>query len=694
MKNPPIRILRAHPGAGSVPPIDPVVSHLEGRTATVDTVSALAEAAAAFEGEQYHLCLVASGLDDRTAPDTARELAAHARRVPVVLLADPADAEVEADAPFEVLVRGEDSEALLACCLHYLAQTYRLSEELRLRREGQGLIASVSRDGFWDWDTQTEQIEYSLRWKTILGYGDDEIADQPDEWLSRIHPEDADHVRSQIEAHREGSTPLFQCEHRLLDKSGNYRWVLCRGLALRNGDKEAIRFAGTLTDVTESKLAEEQLRQGAFFDPLTGLPNRSVFADRLGRSVERAKRRGDYLFAVLFLDLDRFKVVNDSLGHAAGDELLVEVSERLKTCSRTTDTVARMGGDEFAILLEDIRDDSDALRVAERIQQSLREPVKLAQEEVFTSASVGICLSTKGYAESEDVLRDADNAMYRAKAKGKATHEIFDQDMHDRAVKRLKLEADLRRSIEREELVVHYQPIISLQTSRLASFEALVRWQRPGVGLVSPGDFIPIAEETGLIVDIDRWVLRQACIQLRGWQTKFPDMQHLSVSVNLSPKQLTRDDVVEYIERTLAETGLNPRNLRPEITESAIMENVDTATEILNRLRGLNILLHMDDFGTGYSSLGYLIRFHVDTLKIDGSFVSNMDVRGENFEIVRMIVALAHNLGMKVIAEGVETAEQLAQLRTLQCEFAQGYFFSRPVPADAAEAIIDADPKW
>jgi diguanylate cyclase (GGDEF)-like protein len=448
--------------------------------------------------------------------------------------------------------------------------------------------------------------------------------------------------------------------------------------------------------------------------------------DRLGHAVERVKRHEGSLFAVLFVDLDRFKVVNDSLGHASGDQLLIAVAQRLERCLRAGDTMARLGGDEFTILLEDIKDISDAIGIAERIQAELTLPFSLSGHEVFITASIGIVLSTTGYERLEDILRDADTAMYRAKAQGKACHQVFDRAMHIRAVTLLQLENDLRRAVMSlyhhkdectrdrvfsdqkgtlctiaaeeitQEFQVHYQPIVSLATGRINGFEALVRWQHPARGLLSPIEFIPIAEETGLIVPLGYWILRSACRQMRVWQERFPTSFPLTISVNLSSKQFLQPDLIQQIDQILRETGLAACSLKLEITESAIMENAETAAVMLLQLRTLGIELYIDDFGTGYSSLSYLQSFPVNALKIDRSFISQMGTDGENSEIVQAIVTLAHKLGIDVVAEGVETAEQLVQLRVLCCTQGQGqgYFFSKPLDSKATEALLTKTPQW
>ncbi len=448
-------------------------------------------------------------------------------------------------------------------------------------------------------------------------------------------------------------------------------------------------------EITERKRAEEQLLHNAFYDALTGLPNRALFMNRLGLALEQKKRHKDYLFAVLFLDLDRFKLINDSLGHLVGDQLLLEIAKRLESCLRSTDIAARFGGDEFTVLLEGIENVSNAIQVAERIQQELALPFRLNGQELSTTASIGIALSSAvDYNQPEDLLRDADTAMYRAKALGRARYELFNLEMYEDAVARLHLEIALRQAIERQEFQVYYQPIVSLTSGTISGFEALLRWQRPERGLVSPTDFISIAEETGLIVSIGYWVLHEACRQMQAWRMCNRTNSLNKISVNLSLKQFSQSDLIGQMAQILHLTGLDASYLVLEITESVIMENGNETTVAFSKLREMGIELSIDDFGTGYSSLSRLHNFPISTLKIDRSFLSPIDNNGKNLEIIETIVTLAHKLGVDVTAEGVETKEQLTFLRRLNCEYGQGYFFSHPLDSSAATALIVTDPQW
>jgi diguanylate cyclase (GGDEF)-like protein/PAS domain S-box-containing protein len=569
-----------------------------------------------------------------------------------------------------------------------IAERKRFENALRDSEERYALAMRGSNDGLWDWDLSTNQIYFSPRWKAIIGFAENEFEDDPQEWFSRIHPDDIDKFHLDIEAHLSGTTTHFENEHRILHKNGEFRWVSSRGLAVWDRNKQANRIAGSLTDISDRKFSEQKLLQYAFYDKLTGLPNRALFVDHLGLAIERAKRRSDYNYAVLFLDLDTFKDVNDSLGHMFGDELLVNVGRMLQNRMRATDTVARFGGDEFVILLDDIREKDNVTQISDWILATLSQPFTLSDHQVYISASIGIVMGEQGYQRPEEVLRDADIAMYHAKSNGKARYEMFEPSMRTRVLDRLELANDLRHAVENEELRLHYQVIFSLITGKVTSVEALVRWQHPERGLLYPGDFIPLAEETGLIIPIDRWVLREACQQLCEWQQETPSFSTLTVSVNLSGRDLSQPDLSEYVESTLKETGLDPRNLSLEITETFIVENKDITINVCNKLRELGIHIQIDDFGSGYSSLSYLSQFPINALKIDQSFIRNMGNGTNDTTIVQAIVMLSRRMGVNVIAEGVETVKQFNTLKELGCEYGQGYFVSRPLISEETKALM------
>ena len=447
-------------------------------------------------------------------------------------------------------------------------------------------------------------------------------------------------------------------------------------------------------DLFVKRATQEHLLYSTLHDALTGLPNRSMFTERLRHSMRRSARHPDEMFAVLFLDLDRFKDVNDNLGHFAGDELLRAVARRLEACLRPEDTVARLSGDEFAILLESISETSDAGRVAERIEEALSFPINLGGAEITTSASMGIVTSSMSQEQPEQLLRSADMAMYRAKAAGRARYEMFDRAMHTDALARLQLETDLRRAVEQGEFRLHYQPLISLRSGRITGLEALLRWEHPQRGLVQPSDFIPIAEETGLIVRIGRWVLNEACRQLGAWQQSHPRAEPLSIGVNLSVKQFSQPDLLDQLANALRTSGIPPSCLRLEITEAALIEKGGAAMGLLGQIKQLGPQIYLDDFGTGYSSLIYLHRLPIDAIKIDRDLVSTMDSDEKNLRLVRTILTFAQIIGVRAEAEGISSAEQLRELRSLNCEHGQGYLFSAPIPRDAVDEVLTADPVW
>lgn len=525
----------------------------------------------------------------------------------------------------------------------------------------------------------------------MMGGEDREIGNNPNDWLNCIHPLDRERFDRTLSTHLEGCSPHFECEYRVGLKDGYIRWFRVRGLAIWNENNQPERIAGSQTDITEYYKVREQLTHDALHDPMTGLPNRTLFMDRIGQAIKKSIRRENYLCSVLFLDLDRFKLINDSLGHIAGDSLLVEVANRLRECLRSEDTIARLGGDEFVILLDNIKSAEDSVNIAKKILNTFRKSFMIDGQEIFSSVSIGIVLGGPEYDSPDDLLRDADTAMYRAKHLGKNRYELFGNHLRVHALHQLNLETDLQRALERGEFSLVYQPIVDLDDHQLVGFEALVRWQHPERGIVNPVDFIPLAEETGLIVQIGWWVIREACLQMYNWIAKYPLFSKLSISVNISSKQFTQHDFVEQIRLVLEEIGLNAPNLNLEITEGSVMQDPVSVANKLRQLKEIGVDLMMDDFGTGYSSLNYLRTFPIDILKIDRSFINQMKNEA-GLEIVKTIVNLAHNLKMQVVAEGVENSNQSKCLKELGCEYAQGYLFSKPLDGNTMEAFISELP--
>jgi diguanylate cyclase (GGDEF)-like protein/PAS domain S-box-containing protein len=565
-----------------------------------------------------------------------------------------------------------------------LTQIENRDQALRESQERYALAARGSNDGLWDWNLATNEIYFSPRWSQMLGYQETQTWSDPEDWLQRIHPSDRDRVRTEIAGHSNKNRE-FSAEYRIRQRGGAFVWVLTRGIAVCDAEGTPFRMAGSHTDITHGKVA----------DPLTGLPNRLFFLDRLESTLEGTKTR-DSNFAVLFLDLDRFKAVNDSMGHAAGDLLLEGVSARLRESVRSAcaagmagelSFVARLGGDEFAILLCRIEGASAATQFAQDVQRDLNRAFDIHGRQVFVGVSIGVALSSSGET-AEELLRNADTAMYRAKTSGKARFAIFTEGMREQAVARLEIETELRRAIDEDQLVLHYQPQVSLVTGRLTGFEALVRWNHPERGMIPPCEFIPVAEETDLIVPLGAWVLNEACRQMAEWQTRSSSHPPLTIAVNVSYKQLTVAGFVESVSEVLGETGLAGASLRLEMTESAVMKDPEESIETLRRLKRLGVGLEIDDFGTGYSSLSYLSCLPFDILKIDRSFVTGLGTGEDRGEIVRSILELARSLGLEVIAEGVETEGELQRLLALGCVRAQGYYFSKPVDPKAVPAMV------
>jgi diguanylate cyclase (GGDEF)-like protein/PAS domain S-box-containing protein len=551
------------------------------------------------------------------------------------------------------------------------------------------LAARGAEDGLWDWDLRDNRVFRSPRWREITGVGDDGT---PRDAFSRIHPEDAVGARAQLEAHLAGETPRYEHAHRIRRDDGSWRWVLERGIATRS-EGAPVRMVGLLTDISAHKESEERLRHHAFHDALTGLPNRALFMDRVQHAVARARRSPACTFAVLMLDLDRFKNVNDSLGHLAGDRLLIRVAERIGACVRDGDTVARLGGDEFSVLLESLTSDHEAERVAEQIQRAMMTPIPLDGHDLVTSASIGIVLARDDAFDALSLLRRADQAMYEAKRQGRGRQVLFEPSAHSNSSLRLTLETSLRAALNAGQLRVYFQPIVNVVSGEATGFEALVRWPHPKLGLVSPAELIPVAEESGAIVQLGDFVLEEACRALRRLEAAFHPREPFRMAVNLSPRELARDDLLQRVERALERAQVAPSALVLEVTESALMGDASAGQEAFRKLRERGVRVHMDDFGTGYSSLSYLHKFPLDALKIDASFTGRLHDSPGAEEIVRTVLSIANDLSLDVIAEGVENKEQLERLRILGCHEAQGFLFGAPLPLEALEALLRRGPK-
>ena len=577
----------------------------------------------------------------------------------------------------------DDQRQMLAAMMSVLSERDQAEEALRESRQRYDLAARTSNDGLWDWNLQSNQIDLSPRWIAMLGFSAGDVGNRPEEWLDRIHEDDRATVRKLISTHLEGQSEEFESEHRLLHRDGGYRWVRSRGIAVRDADGQPVRLVGSQTDITARKQAQTRLADATIQDSLTGLSNRTHFMKRLRQACGHATTRSGEVFAVLVLNLDRFNVVNETLGHAAGDEMLATVAQRLETCMRPSDIIGRFGGDEFAILLDGLNEATQATRVAERIQSKVAAPFRIGSEEVFTTVSIGVAVGSGKRAKADLLLRGAESALRRAKTLGAARHELFDPATGSANGHLLHVEAGLRKAAD-EEFVLHYQPIASAANGAISGCEALLRWEHPERGFLLPSQFIPVAEETGLITSITEWLLSTVCSQAKSWQQETG--RAIRVGVNISARQFNDDNLYELVQHALEHSKLDPQLLQLELTESSLIENAAAATEPLMKIAALGVRVSLDDFGTGYSSLMHIRRFPISTLKIDQCFVRGIATDPEDAAIASGLISLAHGLKLNVVAEGVETAEQLRYLRAKRCDEIQGHIISKPV---APAAFLD-----
>jgi diguanylate cyclase (GGDEF)-like protein/PAS domain S-box-containing protein len=649
-----------------------------------------AAALSATRAGTHDLYLVDYRLGEHTGLDLVRDAWGSDPPAPVILLTGQDDYAVDLEATelgvTDYLVKGTIDGPALERTIRYAVRHHQAMVDLRRSEERYAVAVRATNDGIWDWDLVSGQMHFSDRWRTLLGY-EELSSDGEQAWFELVHPDDLERLRLDIDQSRRGTSRYFENEHRVRHSDGTWRWVLSRGLTTSDDAGAAIRITGSLSDITERRHAEERLIHDALHDSLTGLPNRTLLMDRVAQCLGQTERDPSHGCAVLFIDLDRFKLVNDSISHAAGDRLLVELGRRVDRILRPTDTLTRLGGDEFAVLLDGIASVAQTMEIGARICRTIAEPITFDRRTLSVVASIGIAHNLDGAIGPEELLRNADIAMYDAKARGGGRCKVFDAGMHQRVVERMSMENQLRQAIEQRRLRTFFQPIVDLNTGAITGLEALARWPAADRD-ISPAEFIPVAEESGLIDQLGSLVLHEACMTLSAWRNQRLVGPDVTVSVNVSIRQIADAGLVEHVRQALTASGLPPAALVLEITESTLIENPQRVRAVLDELIELGVAVQLDDFGTGYSSLTVLHDFPGDTLKIDRAFVETMIDRAESQTIIRSIVSLAHSLGLRVTAEGIEDTEQLAALSALGCEYGQGFHFSRPLPACEIEALL------
>jgi diguanylate cyclase (GGDEF)-like protein/PAS domain S-box-containing protein len=649
------------------------------------------QALEAIREQRHDVYLIDYRLGARTGLDLVREAFASRPLAPVLILTGESAYEIDLEATAlgvaDYLVKHDLTPTGLERSIRYAVSNATTLHALSESQERYALAVHAASDGIWDWDLTEDRVYFSPRWRAILGRAEQAEEDDPVGWFNLVHRDDVVKLRAAIDAHLEGRSSHLEVEHRMRHFDGSWRWVLTRGLAIRGPDGRATRMAGSLTDITERRAAEHQLQHDALHDALTGMPNRALFMDRVEHSLQRVVREPKLSCAVLFLDIDRFKLINDSFSHAVGDRLLTALGQRMSGVLRPSDTVARFGGDEFTLLLDGVSDPDHAMGVATRLQEALARPFTIDGHQLSVAATIGVAVNSPGISAA-DLVRNADIAMYEARRRGREDPALFDDGMHRRVVDRLAHEHDLRRAVEGSLLEVHYQPIVDLSTYRISGLEALARWP-DGWSPVSPVEFIAIAEETGLIGTLGLHVLRTAVSALAGWREAGVIANDARISVNVSGRQLGNPTFPQHVRAALVEAGLPGDALRLEVTESSLMQDCERTRSIIAEVCGTGAGLYLDDFGTGYSSLTALRQFPVDALKIDRSFVSSLGGHdGGSEAIIRSTVALAHSLGLRVIAEGVESDEQADRLRALRCDHGQGFLFSKPLRAERVNDLL------